>query len=198
MSDSDIPEGFADNRMPPSSSDAPKPDTDTPSIEQIEDEGQEAFKSVGYGRRWYDPVYNLLRFFQYLWLGNVLPASWRRRFYYMSNYLVQLNEVERMIAEEGRMGDELLNLPNDEHVSIPGIWVVDYFPPSLIDDLDKAIRTNRWDNRPHLGMGQLSRTPDRVRHRRGGGLQISPPLERDIGSRMDTEKSCQRSSTPSS
>lgn len=74
----------------------------------------------------------------------------------MGNYLIQLNEVERMSAVGGRTWDEPLNVPDDEHVSIPGIWVVDYFPPSLIDELDKAIKANRWDNRPHFGMGQSS------------------------------------------
>lgn len=141
--------------MSPSSADTPGPATDTAS-DQNEEEAQQSFKSVGYGRRWYDLVYNFLRFFQYSWVGKRLPAGWRRRFYYMSNYLVQLNEVKRMIAVGGRAWDEPLNLPDEEHVSIPGIWVVDYFPPSLIDELDRAIKTNRWDNRPHLGMGQSS------------------------------------------
>lgn len=155
MSDSDNRDSFADPQVPPSPADYRGSTTATPSG-RSDEEVQPSFKSVGYGRRWYDPVYNLLRFFQYSWLGRRLPASWRRRFYYMSNYLVQVNEVQRMIAVGGRVWDEPLNLPEEEHVSIPGIWIVDYFPPSLIDELDKAIRANHWDNRPHLGMGQSS------------------------------------------
>lgn len=156
MSDNDIPESFADHSTAPASRDIPGSGTDVLAIDQLEDEAEKSFKSVGYGQRWYDPVYNLLRFLQYSWLGKRLPASLRRRLYWMSNYLVQLNEVERMIAAGGRMWEEPLNLPDDEHVSVPGIWAVDYFPPSLIDELDKAIKANHWDNRPHIGMGQSS------------------------------------------
>ena len=63
-----------------------------------DDETTKAFKSIGYGRRWYDPLYNLSRFLQYSWLGRRLPASGRRRFYYLSNYLIQLHEVKLLAA----------------------------------------------------------------------------------------------------
>jgi hypothetical protein len=145
-------ENGADGPAPGASVDAPQSGENALSREK--DEMERAFKSVGYGRRWYDPLYNLLRFFQYSWLGKRLPASWRQRFYYMSNYLVQLNAVKRMIATGGSRFDEPLVIPDDEHVTVPGLWVVDYFPPSLIDELNRAIKSNHWDNRRHIGMGE--------------------------------------------
>jgi hypothetical protein len=156
VSENDGHNNVADHAVPRASADTPESGNNTLISEQREDESERAFRSLGYGRRWYDPLYNLFRFFQYSWLGKRLPASWRRRFYYMSNYLVQLHEVKRTIAAGPHRFDGPLNTPDDEHVAVPGLWVVDYFPPSLIDELDKAIKSNHWDNRRHIGMGESS------------------------------------------
>ncbi len=166
MSDSDMPEAFPDFVSGPTG-DA-TPDEDIRRSDQAENPSNTVFKYIGHGHRWYDPVYIVLQFFQYSRLGRRLPTGWRRRFYYMSNYLVQFNAVQRMRAGGGSKLDGPLNLPEDEHVTIPGIWVVDYFPPSLIDDLDKAIRHNHWDFRPHIGMGE-SNKEELTSSRRGQG-----------------------------
>jgi hypothetical protein len=168
LSDAKNPLDSVGVNTPPLPLHAPKVAANMPDSGEIGGGVRTSFKYVGHGRRWYDPAYNLLRFLQYSWFGRRLPASWRRRVYYMSNYLVQLNEVERMVTEGGHTWDEPLNLPDDEHVAIPGIWVVDYFPPSLIDVLDKAIKTNRWDNRPHVGIDQSNAETLRA-SRRGSG-----------------------------
>ncbi|BCW86516.1 hypothetical protein NicSoilE8_41890 (plasmid) [Arthrobacter sp. NicSoilE8] len=115
-----------------------------------------ALKPLGHGWRWYDPLYIVLRFLQYSWVGKVLPTSWRRLFYQMNHHLLQLHEVKRMRADGPRRFDGPLDIPIDEHVTVPGLWVVDYFPPSLIDELNKAVKVNHWDNRRHSGMGESS------------------------------------------
>ncbi|MBK3542449.1 hypothetical protein [Streptomyces sp. MBT60] len=38
-------------------------------------------------------------------------------------------------------------MPQTEHVSIPGIWVIEIFPPSQYSALEKSIRKNAWDKR---------------------------------------------------
>lgn len=136
--------------------------------DERDDSSKGKFKSIGHGRRWYDSVYNLLRFLQYSWLGRCLPVTWRHRFYSTSHILLQINEVQRMRITGGRKWDAPLQVPDDEHVSVPGIWVVDYFPPSLIDSLDRAVGRNHWDSRPRFGAGESNE--DAIRDtRRGSG-----------------------------
>ncbi|MFJ5694579.1 hypothetical protein ACIP9X_12095 [Arthrobacter sp. NPDC093125] len=155
MSENDGTNNVSDDPLPSASMDTPESGISAPP-DETQDELKKAFRSLGYGCRWYDQLYNALRFLQYSWLGRRLPASWRRRFYYMSNYLVQFHEVKRTLVTGGHRFDGPLNVPDDEHVSIPGLWVVEYFPPSLIDDLDRAIKSNHWDNRRHIGRGESS------------------------------------------
>ena len=133
-----------------------KPESSEKSRDREAGETLNALKPLGYGRRWYDPLYNMLRFLQYSWLGKRLPTSWRRLFHHLSNHLLQLHEVKRMRANGPRRFDGPLEVPIDEHVAVPGLWVVDYFPPSLIDELNKAVKVNHWDNRRHSGTGESS------------------------------------------
>ncbi|OZE32171.1 hypothetical protein CH278_15205 [Rhodococcus sp. 05-2254-5] len=45
--------------------------------------------------------------------------------------------------------DNLL-IPSDEQVTQGGMWVVEFFPPSLYSDLHDALDANRWDENNHL------------------------------------------------
>lgn len=154
VAENDEPKSVAGHPVSSTPIDTPQARAVNRISELQEDEMETKLRPLGYGRRWYDLLFHLFRFLQYSWLGKRLPLKLRRRFYYMNNYLVQLHEVKHMLATESRRFQGPLNTPNDEHVSIPGLWVVDYFPPSLIVELDKAIKSNCWDNRRHLGMGE--------------------------------------------
>lgn len=39
---------------------------------------------------------------------------------------------------------------------MPAIWIVDFFAPSNIDELKRAIRRNGWNDRPHIGLMEPS------------------------------------------
>ncbi|ONH61397.1 hypothetical protein CcI49_07440 [Frankia sp. CcI49] len=68
--------------------------------------------------------------------------------------------------------DRLRNLivPADEEVSQGGIWVVEFFPPSLYDDLLRALKKNGWGDSKFMGSIDGSNAEQVERARRGNGF----------------------------
>src|SRR5680860_340193 len=95
--------------------------------------------------RWYDGPYNVLWFLQTKWRRKIIPDTVLRAFHRWTTWLTQFNELERdrIWDPTDRMHD--FQGPADEHVAMPGIWVVELFPPSAFTRLERAIRRNGWD-----------------------------------------------------
>ena len=95
--------------------------------------------------RWYDLPYKLLLFLQTNWRRKIIPSPALRAFHRWSNDLSQFNKLERdrIWDPTDRLHD--FQVPADEHVKMPGIWVVELFPPSAFARLERAIQRNGWD-----------------------------------------------------
>lgn len=124
---------------------------------------------IGRGQRWYDLPFRLLNGFAYSKLGRVLPRWVVRPFYFAIHWLYLLNDLDR--ERSWSTEDDLHNVhvPAEEHVHAAGLWAVDYFPPSCIDDLNAAIRRQGWDSRRPSGIPDELNSDLLSRSRRGAG-----------------------------
>ncbi|MDG4796652.1 hypothetical protein [Micromonospora sp. WMMD1082] len=95
--------------------------------------------------RWYDLPYKLLWFLQTNWRRKIIPQPALRALRRWSIDLSQFNKLERdrVWDPSDRLHD--FQVPADEHVNMPGIWVVELFPPSAFARLERAIDRNGWD-----------------------------------------------------
>ncbi|WFE21924.1 hypothetical protein O7621_00575 [Solwaraspora sp. WMMD937] len=95
--------------------------------------------------RWYDLPYKMLWFLQTRWRRKVIPNLVLRAFQRWSLDLSQFNALERFRIWDptDRLHD--FQVPADEHVNMPSIWVVELFPPSAFSQLERAIDRNGWD-----------------------------------------------------
>ncbi|SBT64294.1 hypothetical protein GA0070622_1267 [Micromonospora sediminicola] len=101
---------------------------------------------IGEGRRWYDLPYRVVSWLLSSRMRRVVrPQKLRERLAYLSTYLAVFNDHER--NKKWDLDDPLHNVrvPPQEHVHMPGIWVVELFPPSQFSSLDQAIRKGDWD-----------------------------------------------------
>lgn len=129
----------------------------------------EAFEKVppiGEGWRWYDFPYRLLAWFSTGWRKKLSPRRALNGFSYWISYLIPFNEHERHKVWDP--SDKLSNftVPDDEHVRMPCVWVVELFPPSEFAALQAAIGRNAWDGR-HVG--RESNSEMLLRSREGKG-----------------------------
>jgi hypothetical protein len=73
------------------------------------------------------------------------------RFLAPIDYLINLNmqyRSHRRALAGFRWGDvDECTVPPTDHVRIPSLFVVDLFPPSVKENLDRAIKRNRWDTK---------------------------------------------------
>lgn len=124
--------------------------------------------TIGEGTRWYDTPYRWSRSAQYSAIGRRLPEAWRAAVHRFENYLFQTWEVEAIKADGDRWEMYNISIPDDEHVAVPAIWVVDFFTPSNIGTLRKSIKKQRWDPDRHVGMFESGAAVlDQSRHGRG-------------------------------
>lgn len=73
-----------------------------------------------------------------------LPTRLRHDLYVLLEYLYQAREVKNWLQAGGSpYGDKV---QEDVHVTLPAIWVAEYFPPSVVSSLNRAIRKNYWDH----------------------------------------------------
>ncbi|MFV2125228.1 hypothetical protein ACFHWS_11855 [Micromonospora sp. LOL_013] len=94
--------------------------------------------------RWYDLPYKMLWFLQTRWRRKVIPNLVLRAFQRWSIDLSQFNALERdrIWDPTDRLHD--FQVPADEHVNMPSIWVVELFPPSAFSQLERAFDRNGW------------------------------------------------------
>lgn len=63
---------------------------------------------------------------------------------------MQFNELERHRIWDPNDLLHDFKVPADEHVVVPGLWVVELFPPSTFNRLEQAIRRNGWDKQRRM------------------------------------------------
>ncbi|HEX6970514.1 MAG TPA: hypothetical protein VF174_17105 [Micromonosporaceae bacterium] len=120
---------------------------DISEISRYVSEAFDAVPEIGKGHRWYDYPYKALSRVLQSRLGKSLPRRVREIFNYACNYLIPWNEFDRYRAWSRDDPNHNLVVPKDEHVRIPRIWAVEFFPPSELDNLKKAIARNGWDSK---------------------------------------------------
>jgi hypothetical protein len=125
----------------------PRPPRDDSGV-PISVEIAEAFDlvpEIGEGWRWYDWPYLALSWLSQDWRRKLLPRSVLERLNLAINYLLPFNSHDRDLAWSLDDPHHNLVVPTDEHVNMPGIWVVELFPPTEIPALERAIARNKWD-----------------------------------------------------
>ncbi|MCC3271106.1 hypothetical protein MUG94_10365 [Arthrobacter gengyunqii] len=114
----------------------------------IRDEVDRQFRLVpviGTGRRWYDVPYSLLNV---LFVGRrywaKMPKAARRAINRLQNWLLIFNHYDR--EKIAHPHDPLYNVvvPEDEKVSLPYFWLVEYYSPSHAEDLARRIGSRKW------------------------------------------------------
>lgn len=100
--------------------------------------------AIGEGRRWYDYPYRAIGRISRSRLRRVLPRRLQNQLPYLRNFFVAFNEHDR--HKSWSLDDRLHNLtvPFQEHVDVPGLWVVELFPPSQLASLEKVIKASNW------------------------------------------------------
>lgn len=128
-----------------------------------------AVPSIGAGRRWYDLPYRALDRLLRSRAGRRLPAPVRR---VLSGVLTQLSvfnrhDRNRACSREDPMHNLIVG--PGLRATLPDLWLVDYFPPSELAALERALRRRGWDAlRTRHGMGEGNAELLRVaRHERG-------------------------------
>ncbi|WP_454044640.1 hypothetical protein [Cellulosimicrobium sp. Marseille-Q8652] len=109
---------------------------------------------IGEGRRWYDLPYRMLSWLSSGWRRRFLPERARRAVNNGINNLFQYNEHDRDKAWS--LDDWMHNIcvPDDEHVTVAGLWVVELFPPSQLPAFERSLNKNGWK---HSRWGSLER-----------------------------------------
>jgi hypothetical protein len=124
----------------------------------------------GTGNRWHDRVYWICYQVLRSRSGRKLPRWCREKISLLLNYALVFHqhEIDKVWSPE----DPLRNftVPNDEHVEIPAMWVVELFPPSEYQSLVRAIERNSWDKlRVWYGAGGPANQTALARSRTGAG-----------------------------
>lgn len=118
---------------------------------------------------------------------------------YLINLSIQYRDHRRAVAGF-RWGDEdECTVPPTDHVRIPSLFVVELFPPSVKENLDRAIKRNRWDTKQLRMFGRhYMPTPDEARSgdrwpwwnlgevvRRGGNATVGDAVRRKMPKEFD-------------
>jgi hypothetical protein len=118
---------------------------------------------------------------------------------YLINLNIQYRDHRRALAGF-RWGDEdECTVPPTDHVRIPSLFVVELFPPSVKENLDRAIKRNRWDTKQLRMFGRhYMPTPDEARSgdgwpwwnlgevvRRGSNVTVGDAVRRKMAKEFD-------------
>lgn len=124
------------------------PDSDPISREVYE--SYDLVPEIGNGYRWYDYPYRLLSWIVGGWPCRILPTSVRRWIFKGINSLRPFNEHDRNKAWPLESLQHNVFVPDNEHVNVAGIWLVELFPPTELPELEAALARNGWDRpRPY-------------------------------------------------
>lgn len=150
---------------------------------------REAFRlvpSIGSGRRWYDFPYNFLNWVLRSRIGRKFPRLMRSILLSGLNYFHPFNQHDRnrVWSRDDRLHN--VNVPAGEHVTVPGIWVVEFFPPSELELLIRSFGRNSWDSeRVSYGSGETNtETLERTRSGQGSSWWRVGSVTRGSGTIM--------------
>ena len=110
-------------------------------------------RDIGKGIRWYDLPYLLLHRLQYWKFALWLPARLRLKIRESVNFLYQTHHTRWRRGDTTSFNSfDRIEVPDDERVSMPRVWVAEYFTPSGVRSLYDAIHASGWDGARFLGM----------------------------------------------
>lgn len=114
--------------------------------------------SIWDGWNWYSLAFRLLSKFQVSRLWRRSPHIVKNGTIYGLNFLLAFHQHDLNKVWSGSDPFKNLQLPEDEHVRVPGIWVVEIFPPSQSANLRSRLERNGWDKTRRLaGLGEGNR-----------------------------------------
>lgn len=106
---------------------------------------QEIVPDIGEGRRWYDLPYKVADWMVRGKPRRFLPRWARVRLNHLTISLRAFNTRDQYKVWPEDDLNRRLNVPDDEHVSFPCLWVVELFPPSRYEALLKASKRKGWN-----------------------------------------------------
>lgn len=119
------------------------------------DEANELIPHIGEGYRWYDYPYEFLELFLRKPISKVLPRQLRDWAVKGINSLHQFNRRDLYEAWSLKDQDRNLQIEDDEHVTVEGVWVVELFPPAELHAFERALKRNGWQRRHVYGEDNL-------------------------------------------
>jgi len=87
------------------------------------------------------------------------------------NRLHPYNKLDRHRAESLTSSMHNVFVPDVEHVNVPGIWVVELFPPTDLPSLQAALTKNGWDKTPFSCPSEQSSNATLGKSRAQGGVR---------------------------
>lgn len=112
-----------------------------------------AFKAVPEAgskwNRWYDIPYKIAWWPLKGWRKKVFPRYMKDASLKLVNVLMQFNEYDRQKVWDKKDRHNNIHIPNDEHVSMPALFVIELYTANEARDLEKYIKKNGWDKQRH-------------------------------------------------
>jgi len=99
-------------------------------------------------QRWYDIPYRIL--FWMVRRKKVFPSYLRSLALRGANNLMQFNELDRIKVWDKNDTMRNLDVPEDEHVTIPSIMIIELFTPNQAESLSKSIKKNGWNKKSRV------------------------------------------------
>ena len=118
---------------------------------------------------------------------------------YLINLNMQYRDHRRALAGFRWGEEDECTVPPTDHVRIPSLFLVELFPPSVKENLDRAIKQNRWDTKKLRMYGRhYMPTPDEARSgdswpwwnlgevvRRGSNVTVGDAVRRKMPKAFD-------------
>lgn len=117
--------------------------------------------------------YRVLRWPLISWRRRFVPWRVRKILNRSMNFVGVFNHLERSRAEALDDPMENLLVPAAEGFALGGIWVTDFFPPSMYSQLQENLRRNGWEQDRTFGYSEGSKAQQVWRARRGRGFAWS-------------------------
>ncbi len=149
--------------MPQAKKKAIKNDSITRAFKAVPDAGSK-------WNRWYDIPYKIAWWPLKGWRKKVLPRVVQDSSLKLVNILLQFNVYEREKAWDKKDRHNNIQVPKDEHISMPSLFVVELYTANEARDLEEYIRKNGWDKQRHALHEKDTNIERLTRARREQGL----------------------------